>query len=86
VDRHRHQGVTTGDGDPSVQRARRGCSPRGYMCCGGGPPMDRKAALPTVMSASGLEIGSLDGSGDSWWSLRPGDGGAAPGGSRDEGP
>jgi hypothetical protein len=38
-----------------------------------------------VMSASGVEIGSPDGSGDSWWSVRPSNGGAATGGSRDKG-
>jgi hypothetical protein len=38
-----------------------------------------------VASASGAEIGSPDGSGHSWWSVRPCDGGAPPGGSRDEG-
>jgi hypothetical protein len=43
------------------------------------------AALPWMTPASGTEIGSPDGSGDSWWSVRPGNGGAAPGGSGDKG-
>jgi hypothetical protein len=43
------------------------------------------SALPWSTSASRVEIGSPDGSGDSWWSVRPGDGGATPGGSGDEG-
>jgi hypothetical protein len=43
------------------------------------------SALPWMTLASGAEIRSLDGSGDSRWSVRPGDGQAAPGGSRDEG-
>jgi hypothetical protein len=43
------------------------------------------SALPWMASASGTEIRSPDGSGDSWWSVQPGDGEAVPGGSRDEG-
>jgi hypothetical protein len=41
--------------------------------------------VPCMMSASGAEIGSPDGYGASWQSVRPSDGGAAPGGSGDEG-
>jgi hypothetical protein len=43
------------------------------------------SALPWTMSASRAEVGSLGGSEDSWWSVRPGDGGAAPNGSGEEG-
>jgi hypothetical protein len=43
------------------------------------------SALPWMTSASWAEIGSPGGSGGSWWSVRPGDGGAAPGGSGEEG-
>jgi hypothetical protein len=39
------------------------------------------SALPWTTSALGAEIWSPGGSGDSWWSVWPGDGGAAPGGS-----
>jgi hypothetical protein len=43
------------------------------------------SALPWTTSASTAEIGSPGGSGDSWWSVQPGDGGAAPSGSGKEG-
>jgi hypothetical protein len=43
------------------------------------------SALPWMTSASGAEIGSLDGSGESWWSVWSSNGGSAPGGSRDKG-
>jgi hypothetical protein len=43
------------------------------------------SALPWTTSASGVEIGSPGGSRDSWWSVHPGDGGAVPGGSGEEG-
>jgi hypothetical protein len=43
------------------------------------------SALPWMMSASGAEIESTDGSRDSWWSVWFGGRGAAPGGSGDEG-
>jgi hypothetical protein len=45
-------GVTAGEGDPSGWRARRGCSPRGYVSCIGSPPKDRKVTLPAVTFAS----------------------------------
>jgi hypothetical protein len=32
------------------------------------------STLPWTTSASGVKIGSPDGSRDSWWSVRPGDG------------
>jgi hypothetical protein len=38
-----------------------------------------------MMSASRAEIGSPGGSGESRWSVRPGNRGAAPGGSGEEG-
>jgi hypothetical protein len=43
------------------------------------------SALPWMTSASGAKIGLPDGYGDSWWSVRPSDGGVVPSGSRDEG-
>jgi hypothetical protein len=41
--------------------------------------------IPWMTSASRAEIGSPDGYGASWQSVRPSDGGAAPGGYGDEG-
>jgi hypothetical protein len=41
--------------------------------------------IPWMTPASGAEIGSLGGYGASWRSVRPSDGGAAPGGYGDEG-
>jgi hypothetical protein len=43
------------------------------------------SAFPWTTSASGVEIGLLDGSRNSWRSVRPCDGGAASSGSGDEG-
>jgi hypothetical protein len=43
------------------------------------------SALPWTMSASGAEIGSQDGFGHSWRSVRPG-GGVTPGGKVADGP
>jgi hypothetical protein len=53
----------------------------GLRVPGGQPP---PPPPPWTMMSSGVEIGSLNGSGDSWWSVRLGDGGAAHSGSRDE--
>jgi hypothetical protein len=42
------------------------------------------SALPWTTSASRVEIRSPGGYGDSWWSVRPSDGGAAPSGSGED--
>jgi hypothetical protein len=43
------------------------------------------SALPCTTSASEAEIGSPGGSGESWWSVWPNDGGVTPSGSGKEG-
>jgi hypothetical protein len=74
--------VSCGGGPPSSDIRLRGGERGTDLALGVARPM--ASALPWMTSASGVEIRSADGSGDSWWSVWPCDRGAPLSGSGDE--
>jgi hypothetical protein len=74
--------TSCGGGPPSRDVCLRGGERSTDPALGAMRPM--ASTLPWMVLGSEVEIGSPNGSRDSWWSVQPGDGGAMLGGSRDE--